>query len=109
TNLLAFRNDELDVISVSASTVQNDPELQESVVSVEGYGTSYLQAMWGGHEAIRDESVRRALSLAIDREAIADVSAGQPATALIPDVVPGWSEELAVPFDVDAARALLDE
>src|SRR5690625_2098109 len=104
TNLLAFRNDDLDVITVSATTVEEDPELQESVVAVEGYGTSYLQAMWGGHEAIRDDRVRRALSMAIDREAITEVSAGQPGTALIPDVVPGWSEELAVSFDVDGAK-----
>lgn len=109
TNLLAFRNDDLDVITVSASTVERDPELQESVVTVEGYGTSYLQAMWGGHEAIRDDRVRRALSLAIDREMITEVSAGQPGTALIPDVVPGWSKELAVSYDVEAAKDLLDE
>ena len=29
--------------------------------------------------------------------------------SLIPDSVPGWSEELATPFDVDAAQARLEE
>ena len=110
TNVLAFRGGDLDVITVGASSVQNDPELQEAVVQVDGYGTSYLQTMWGGHEAIRDARVRRALSMAIDREAITAVAEGrQPGTALIPDVGPGWSDELAVSFDVDGARALLDE
>lgn len=110
TNVLAFRGGDLDVISVGASSVQNDPELQESVVQVDGYGTSYLQAMWGGHDAIRDARVRRALSMAIDRDAITSLAEGsQSGTALIPDVVPGWSDELAISFDVDGARALLEE
>lgn len=110
TNVLAFRGGDLEIITVSGSTVQTDADLKESVVQVDGYGTTYLQAMWGGHRAIEDPRVRRALSMAVDRDALADLSEGrQPGTALIPDVVPGWSDEFAVPFDVDGAKELLEE
>src|SRR5699024_6624459 len=74
TNVLAFRGGDLEIIAVSGSTVQTDADLKESVVQVDGYGTTYLQAMWGGHRAIEDPRVRRALSMAVDRDALADLS-----------------------------------
>ena len=110
TNVLSFRNSDLDIISVSGTALQGDPELEESVSRVDGYATHYLQTMWGGHPAIQDQKVRQALSLAIDREALAASDPGlQSGVSLIPDSVPGWSDELATPFDVDAAKALLEE
>lgn len=110
TQTLAFRNDELDIIGVTGETLQTDPDLEESTVRVDGYSTFYLQSMWGGHEAIQDQRVRRAISMAIDREAMTATNAGIVAAgSLIPDSVPGWSEELLVPFDPDGARALLEE
>lgn len=110
TQTLSFRNGELDIIGVTGETLQTDPELEESTVRVDGYSTFYLQSMWGGHEAIQDQRVRRAISMAIDREALTATNAGITAAgSLIPDSVPGWSEELLVPFDPDGARALLEE
>lgn len=110
TQTLAFRNDELDIIGVTGETLQTDPDLEESAVRVDGYSTFYLQSMWGGHEALQDQRVRRAISMAIDREAMTETDAGiEAAGSLIPDSVPGWSEELLVPFDPDGARALLKE
>src|SRR5699024_4660854 len=110
TNVLAFRNGELDVVKVEGPTLAGDPELQEAVSRVDGYTTFYLQTMWGGHPAIQDQRVRRAISMAIDREAIAASDPVlEPGGSLIPDSVPGWSDELAVPYDVDGARALLEE
>lgn len=110
TQTLSFRNGELDIIGVTGETLQTDPDLEESTVRVDGYSTFYLQSMWGGHEAIQDQQVRRAISMAIDREALAATNAGIVAAgSLIPDSVPGWSEELVAPFDPDGARALLEE
>lgn len=110
TQTLSFRSGELDIIGVTGETLQTDPELEEATVRVDGYSTFYLQAMWGGHDALRDQRVRRALSMAIDREALTATNAGITAAgSLIPDSVPGWSEELLVPFDPDGARARLDE
>ncbi|SEE91784.1 ABC transporter substrate-binding protein [Ruania alba] len=110
TNLVAFKSGELDVVTVSASSVQNDEDIQDRLVDVSGYGTSYLQRMWGGHPALTDARVRRALSMAIDREALAAVGGGSVAgTSLVPNVVPDWSDELAIGYDVDGARSLLEE
>ncbi|MBZ2199552.1 peptide ABC transporter substrate-binding protein [Occultella gossypii] len=109
--LTSFNSGDLDIVSANATVVQQDPELQEKIVEVPGYGITYLQRMWGGHEAINDERVRRALSMAIDRDALAAVTGGsEGGTTLIPgNTVPGWDSGLAVAYDVDGALALLDE
>lgn len=60
-----------------------------------------------------DERVRRALNLAIDREAFVGtiLAAGTDvATAIVPPTTIGWNENVAQwAFDPDQARALLDE
>jgi len=110
TNVLSFRGGELDIVGLDGPTLAGDPELEEALSRVDGYATHYLQSMWGGHPAIQDQRVRRAISMAIDREALAASDPGlEPGVSLIPDSVPGWSDELAVPYDVDGARALLEE
>src|SRR5699024_7867928 len=110
TNVLSFRGGELDIVGLDGPTLAGDPELEEALSRVDGYATPYLQSKWGGHPAIQDQRVRRAISMAIDREALAASDPGlEPGGSLIPDSVPGWSDELAVPYDVDGARALLEE
>lgn len=108
-SVLSFRGGELDIVKISGSALTSDPDLEASVTEVGGYSTFYLQSMWGGHEAIKDQRVRRALSMAIDREALANSPGLQPGLTLMPDSVPGWSEEIAIAYDVDGARALLQE
>jgi ABC-type oligopeptide transport system substrate-binding subunit/serine/threonine protein kinase len=60
-----------------------------------------------------DPRVRKAFSLAIDREALAEISfRGQhsPATGgFLPPGVPGHMPDMALPFDVGQARELLKE
>ena len=75
----------------------------------------HVSAMGGGDivNPLLDVRVRRALSLAIDREAIVeDVMEGIaiPAGQLLPEGFFGVSEDIEVPdYDPDAARALLAE
>lgn len=110
TNVLAFKSGELDYVRVSGSVVAKDTELTDKLARVDGYLVAYLQTMWGGHPAIKDPRARQALSLAIDREALAKVGGfDQAGTSLIPSAVPGWNDELAIPYDVDRARQLLKE
>src|SRR5699024_4371501 len=108
TDVRSFLNGEAAIVKEEGPCRARELELQEAGSRVAGYTTFYLQAMWGGHPAIQDQRVRRASSMAIDREAIAASDPVlEPGGSLIPDSVPGWSDELAVPYDVDGARALL--
>ena len=109
--LASFDAGEIDITGANATTIDERDDLQDNVVQVDGYTVRYLQRMWGGHEASEDVRVRRALSMAIDREAIAAVkSTDEPGLSLIPgNVVPGWEDSLARAYDVDGARALMAE
>lgn len=80
-------------------------------MDIHGYTCLYLQLMWGGHEAARDARVRRALSMAINREEMASLnSLDEAGVSLIPgNVVPGWDDSIAIPYDVEGARALMAE
>ena len=113
THLVAYRAGELDVTSVGRSQVQtmkrDDDELVSQLKTVDGWVSFYIRAMWGGHPAIQDQRVRQAISLGIDRTAFPDVVATQPGVSLIPDVVEGWDERLAVAYDPDAAKAKLSD
>ncbi|HLS26159.1 MAG TPA: peptide ABC transporter substrate-binding protein [Beutenbergiaceae bacterium] len=110
-SLASFTSGDIDVAVANAATVEQRDDLKDKSMRVEGYTMRYIQRMWGGHEASGDQRVRRALSLALDREAIAAVGpADEPGVSLIPgNVVPGWDDSIAVQHDVDAARALIDE
>lgn len=110
TRVLAFQNNDLDILEIEGESLVGAPALEEVLTRVDGAGLQYLQSMWGGHPAIQDQRVRRAVSMAIDREALTAANPGSsPAGSLIPSSVPGWSEELSVAHDVDGARALLEE
>jgi oligopeptide transport system substrate-binding protein len=60
-----------------------------------------------------DPDVRRALSMAIDKEFLADeflLGLVAPADGVLPPGMPGYNENLdGIPFDPDAAAELLDE
>lgn len=107
----SFEAGELHISVVEPSVVSQREDLQQYLVSVEGNTCAYLQKMWGGHQAGQDINVRQALSMGIDREALAEVEGTAAAgTSLIPgNVVPGWDESIAMDFDPDGARALMDE
>ena len=61
---------------------------------------------------LNNEKIRRALALAVDRQAIVEklLRSGQtPATAITPPGLPGYTPPPGTPFDLAAARALLAE
>lgn len=111
-SMVSFSSGDIDATTANAYTIEEREDLLDSMVQVEGYTMRYLQLMWGGHEAGRDSRVRRALSMAIDREAISAAGGPEgsdvPGRSLLPgNAVPGWDESIAIDYDVDAARQLM--
>ena len=80
------------------------PQTVELLVPV--LGTSYLA--FAGRKPFDDERVRRALAHGLDRARLTQDTPYRPALGgMIPPALPGHSHDLALPFDVDRARALL--
>ncbi len=73
--------------------------------------TSYYYNLNCTREPLTDVRIRRALTLAIDREEIVRTAcAGEvPARALVPPGIPGYDSPLCPARDVDQARQLLAE
>jgi oligopeptide transport system substrate-binding protein len=78
----------------------------------DAYLNSYFLRLNVRHPPLDDERVRRALSLGVDRAAIVEKilrGGQQPATALTPPGLPGYTPPPGAAVDFAAARALLAE
>ncbi|MEX0326111.1 MAG: peptide ABC transporter substrate-binding protein [Puniceicoccaceae bacterium] len=85
---------------------ENNPTLREDPLFATGYmGINTL------NEAISDPKVRRALYLALDRQAIIDkvTKNGQPAGGFVPPFIDGYPSGKPVAYAPDQARQLLAE
>lgn len=99
------------VLNVPVSEV---PRIAERQRVIEGPMQQFSFVAWNGLRApLGSAAVRRALSLAIDRAAMAQLVRGGYGAAATGPVPPGhwaFAEELGpLPFDTAAARALLEE
>lgn len=110
---LAFRAGQLHTTwDVPLSKVDAYRRDSPDVLRTEPYFESYFFRFNTRHPQLRDPRLRRALALAIDREAIAKnvLRGGQTAaTALTPSGLGGYTPPAAVGTDLAAARALLAE
>ena len=110
---LAFRAGQLhttwDVPLAKVAAYRRDsPEL----LRVEPYFESYFIRFNTRHPVLRDARVRRALALAIDREAISRAvfqGTRAAASSFTPPDCGGYNARARITTDVDAARALLAE
>lgn len=112
--LLRLRTGEADIVAsvppTHAVDLAADPELR--VTEVNGRSVAFLQFALGD-PLLADERVRRAIDLAVDREAIVEgVLHGyaRPAATFLPPV--SWAHDATLPVtvrDLGRARALLDE
>ena len=105
----AFRNNERDwtlVPDADVQAVRNDPTLSQQSVEYTELTTFWL-GMNDAHAPLDNPNVRKALSKAIDRQAlIRDVAAGvgKPATSVIPPGMPGYQSDLGKDIDFDVSR-----
>lgn len=110
----AFDADELDVATLDADGI--DAVDEDRVQRATGSSWSHL-TLNAGRGVLRDADVRRAVGLALDRDAIARATSepvgAPPLTADSLLVLPGQQgyEQVAEPWrrDLDEARALLEE
>lgn len=109
---LAFEAGDVDLVI-------NYPETDyERIVStgVQGVSAPTVQLYWldidATHGPLKDARVRRAVSLAIDRQGIVDAAlsgiGGKPAGTIYPGMMP-WAADIAPTYDPEAAEALLAE
>src|SRR5919198_3838705 len=112
----AYRNNERDwalVPDADVQAVRGDPELSKQISEYTELTTFWL-IMNNARKPLDNPMVRKALSRAIDRNAmIRDVASGvgKPATSMIPPGMPGYQADLGkdIDFDANAAKQLLSE
>lgn len=98
TNTVDFENGQVDLMGLSTTgdiqRFTSDPSLSPSVVRLDAAGTVYLARLQSRNPALTDTRVLEALSLAMGRQEIADLTFAQPAGTLVSPKIPGWSEDL---------------
>jgi peptide/nickel transport system substrate-binding protein len=119
----ALKTGELDAAEGIPGNAYKQLEKDPNIETVEGYQGSFAEvAINGGdglkdpHPALLDPEVRKAIAHAIDKETLVDrVLAGlaKPAETIVPAPDPSWVPELTedqiYEFDLDKARAILEE
>lgn len=121
----ALRNGEIDVATYFDSSLLPSLESDENITVQRNVSDWWLNLAFnfGGQgpdadplPALQDKNVRLAIAMAIDKQGIVDKAfdgAAVPGTSLIRQVPAQWHydvpEDELIPFDPDAANALLDE
>ncbi|MEQ4205558.1 peptide ABC transporter substrate-binding protein [Actinopolymorpha sp. B17G11] len=113
TATVPYENDEVDILGISDADIlrfQKDPELSKHLKSVSTYSIIYLAKLRSENPALDDVRVRKALSLGLGRESLAEVSPGlHPGLSLVTERTAGWDDSIAVQEDIDEAKRLLAE
>jgi peptide/nickel transport system substrate-binding protein len=124
TKVLALKEGEIDFVdSVTPAVFQSlegEPGIATNQAVASGF--SSLSFNFGGqgpnethHPALNDVVVRRAIALAIDKQALVDkvrLGRGVVGTTIVPPLSPFHYEptpEEVIPFDLDEANRILDE
>jgi oligopeptide transport system substrate-binding protein len=114
--LTMYENDEIDLTGVGINDIERIRDPNEPL-NAEFHESEQLDTFYIGFNVeeapFNDARVRRALGMAIDRQAIAStilVDLVTPAKGILPPGMPGYNEGLeGLPYDPEAARSLLDE
>jgi len=111
TATVSYENGETDLTQVAGADVlrfQKDAALSKELKQTENYSILYLAKLRSDHKALDDVRVRKALSLALDRQTLAGVQPGmQPGVSLVTSRTAGWDDSFAIKENVAEAKALL--
>ena len=116
TQKLMYENGELDIVDLSSSTSQlsyfmGNDKYKDNLVTGPEAG-NYFYAFNQSIKPMDDVRVRKAISMAIDRQTILDQmynGAGHVVNSMLPDGVLGSYEAQEIPYDPEGAKALLAE
>lgn len=113
TKLLAYENGEIDLADLPADLLgQYQESYADQIHAYHPLGTNFISLNLQD-EVLSDVNVRKAISLAINREELVETilnGAGIPATSYLNNQIPGHSDSNGVyEYDPEAAKALLAE
>ena len=113
TKLLAYENGEIDLADLPADLLgQYQDAYANQIHAYYPLGTNFI-SLNVTDKALSDINVRKAISLAINREELVDTilnGAGIPATSFLNNQIPGHDDSNTVyEYDPDAAKELLAE
>jgi ABC-type transport system substrate-binding protein len=105
-----YRSGELDVARVGdPAAFAKSPDLAQAITHVDKeYSVNFLTLIPSKNPVLRDVRVRKAIALAIDRNAVGKASPSVAgASSLVPSTLPGFDASVGVRSNVAAARGLL--
>lgn len=116
TKMLSFKNGDIDWCDLDGSllaTYQKDPDVQDLIVSYDTLGTYFVALNLSEGKGLEDVDIRRALSLAIDRDTLVATvlsGAGRPASGFLTPQEPGFDDDAPVfAYDPDEAAQIIAE
>lgn len=114
TKMLSFKNGDIDWCDLDGSlpaTYQKDPDAQDLIVSYDTLGTYFVALNLSEGKGLEDVDIRRALSLAIDRDTLVATvlsGAGRPASGFLTPQEPGFDDGAPVfAYDPDEAAEII--
>ena len=116
TKMLSFKNGDIDWCDLDGSllaTYQKDPDVQDLIVSYDTLGTYFVALNLSEGKGLEDVDIRRALSLAIDRDTLVATvlsGAGRLASGFLTPQEPGFDDDAPVfAYDPDEAAEIIAE
>ena len=113
TKLIAYENGDIDLAELNASLLsQYQANYADEITAYYPLGTAFI-SMNLNDQYLSDVNVRKAISLAINREELVDAvlnGAGIPATSYLNNGIPGHDDSLSVyEYNPEKAKELLAE
>ncbi|NEE02240.1 peptide ABC transporter substrate-binding protein [Phytoactinopolyspora halotolerans] len=112
SDLLSYQSGEIDVTGRIEDDLEavTTSDVADELMSAPPNQMRQLIMLNSRNTVLNDVRIREALSIAIDRETLGEISKpAVPGNSMVPDVIEGSDQIPGVEYDVDRALTLLDE